>query len=53
MAAEMQKSPGLSGPMASIAATRKTGGSVWGYKPLLPGQRLKALAFSFGSGKML
>ena len=33
-----------------IAATRKTGGSVWGYKPLLLGQRLKTLAFSLRYG---
>ena len=30
----------------SIAATRKTGGSRWGCKPPLLGQRLKALAFT-------
>jgi len=31
--------------------TRKTGGLLQGYKPLLLGQRLKALAFSFSYGK--
>ena len=29
-----------------VAATRLTGGSRFGYKPLLLGQRLKALAFT-------
>ena len=32
--------------MQQVAATRLTGGSRFGYKPLLLGQRLKALAFS-------
>ena len=31
-----------------IRTTRPTGGLLQGYKPLLLGQRLKALAFSFG-----
>ena len=30
----------------TVAATRKTGGSRFGYKPLILGQRLKALAFT-------
>ena len=30
----------------TVAATRLTGGSRFGYKPLLLGQRLKALAFT-------
>ena len=30
--------------------TRKTGGLFQGYKPMILGQRLKALAFSFGCG---
>ena len=29
-----------------VAPTRKTGGSTDGYKPLMLGQRLKALAFA-------
>ena len=33
-----------------IRTTRPTGGLLWGYKPLLLGQRLKTLAFSFGYG---
>jgi len=34
-----------------IITTRQTGGLLGGYKPLLLGQRLKALAFIFGYGK--
>lgn len=30
----------------TVAPTRKTGGSTDGYKPLMLGQRLKALAFA-------
>jgi hypothetical protein len=32
--------------IGKVAATRKTGGSRFGCKPLLLGQRLKALAFT-------
>ena len=34
----------------AIRTTRPTGGLLQGYKPLLLGQRLKALAFSLGYG---
>ena len=34
-----------------IITTRQTGGLLGGYKPLLLGQRLKALAFILGYGK--
>lgn len=32
--------------IARVAPTRKTGGSLRGYNPLKPGQRLKTLAFA-------
>ena len=43
---DLRKSYNGLAAIIKVAPTRKTGGSTDGYKPLMLGQRLKALAFA-------